>query len=118
MRESDHAGSLLWALTGTFFFVDSYCGNYTTANARVDELIALADEKDAAFWKAFGTLGRGWLLGLTGMASDAVQMITSGIAAFRSREQQCGSRRGIIFGGSPRRAWPTRTIGSKSDPTS
>ena len=79
-----HAVSLLWALTGSFFFVDSYCGNYTTANARVDELIALADEKDAALWKAGGMLGRGWLLGLTGRAADAVQMITSGIAAWRS----------------------------------
>jgi predicted ATPase len=62
----------------------SYCGNYATANARVDELIALADEKDAAFWKAIGTLGRGWLLGQTGSASDAVQMTTAGITAWRS----------------------------------
>ena len=83
-RESGHAASLFWALAGSFFFVDSYCGNYTTANARVDELIALADEKDAAFWKACGMLGRGWLLGLTGRAADAVQMITSGITAWRS----------------------------------
>ena len=83
-REDGHAVSLLWALAGSFFIVDSYCGNYTTANARVDELLALADEKDAAFWKALGTLGRGWLLGLTGRASDAIQTITSGIAAWRS----------------------------------
>jgi predicted ATPase len=83
-RESGHAASLLWALTGSFFFVDGYCGSYATANARVDELLAMADEEDAAFWKAIGTLGRGWLLGLTGKASDAVQMITSGITAWRS----------------------------------
>ena len=83
-REIGHAASLLWALTASFFFVDSYCGNYTTANARVDELLALAEEKDAAHSKAFGMLGRGWLLGLTGRAADAVQMITSGIAAWRS----------------------------------
>jgi class 3 adenylate cyclase/predicted ATPase len=83
-RESGHAVSLLWGLTGSFFFVESYCGNYTTANARVDELIALADEKDVPLWKAFGMLGRGWLLGLTGRASDAVQMITSGITVWRS----------------------------------
>src|SRR5262249_33492527 len=82
-REIGHAVSLLWALAGSFWFVDSYCGNYVAANARVDELIALADEKDAAWWKAFGTLGRGWLLGLTGRAADAVQMITSGITASR-----------------------------------
>jgi predicted ATPase len=83
-REIGHAVSLLWALTGSSFFVDSYCGNYATANARVDELIALADEKNAALWKAFGILGRGWLLSLTGRAADAVQMITFGIAAWRS----------------------------------
>ena len=83
-RESGHAVSLVWELTGSFFFVESYCGNYTTANARVDELIALADEKDVLLWKAFGMLGRGWLLGLTGRASDGVQMITSGITAWRA----------------------------------
>jgi predicted ATPase len=83
-RGSAHVASLFFALTGSFFFVDSYCGNYTTANARVDELVALADEKDAAFWRAWGMLGRGWLLGLTGRAADAVQMITSGITAWRS----------------------------------
>jgi hypothetical protein len=52
-REGGHAASLLWALASSFFIVDSCCGHYTTANARVDELFALADEKDAAFW--FGT---------------------------------------------------------------
>ena len=83
-HESGHAVSLLWALASSSFFVDSYCGNYTTANARVDELVALADEKDAALWKAAGMLGRGWLLGLTGGAAEAVQMISSGIAAWRS----------------------------------
>ena len=83
-RESGHAGSLLWALTGSFFFVDSYCGKYTTANARVDELVAMADEKDAVYFKALGMLGRGWLLGLTGRASDAIRVITSEIPAWRS----------------------------------
>jgi len=83
-RESGFAVSVLWALSASFFFVDSYCGNYTTANARVDELIVPADEKDTALWRAWGMLGRGWLLGLTGRAADAVQMITSGIAAWRS----------------------------------
>ena len=68
----------------SFFFVDSYCGNYTTVNARLDELIALADEKDAPLFRAVGMLGRGWLLGLTGRAADAVETITSGIAAWRS----------------------------------
>jgi hypothetical protein len=77
-RESGNAASLFWALSSSFFFVDSYCGNFTAANARVDELVALADEKGAALWKALGMLGRGWLLSVTGRASDAVQMITLG----------------------------------------
>ena len=83
-RESSHAASLFFAFAGSFFFVDSYCGNYMTANARVDEMIALAEEKNASLWKALGTLGHGWLLGLTGRAADAIQMITAGITAWRA----------------------------------
>ena len=82
-REIEDAASLLWGLFAVFI-IESVCGCYTIANARVDELVALADEKDAAQWKAWGMLGRGWLLSLTGRAADAVQMITSGIATWRS----------------------------------
>ena len=60
------------------------CGNYAAANAAFDELVALADEKGALFWKALGMMNQGCVLALTGKASDAVQMITSGITAFRS----------------------------------
>ena len=35
------------------------------------------------FWKAFGMSNQGCVLALTGKASDAVQMITSGITAWR-----------------------------------
>ena len=83
-RESGRAAFLGLALIGSFFVVDSYCGNYAKANARIDELLALADEKDAAWWKAWGMLGRGWLLRLTGKAADAVKVLTSGIAAWQS----------------------------------
>ena len=48
------------------------------------KLVALADEKGALFWKALGMLKQGCLFALTGKASDAVQMITSGITALRS----------------------------------
>jgi predicted ATPase len=61
-----------------------HCGNYTAANAEADEVVALADEKDAAFWKTIGTGRQGWLLALTGRASDAVRMMTSGKTAVRS----------------------------------
>ena len=60
------------------------CGNHVTANIQCEELIALADEKGSAFWKAFGMLRQGYLVALAGKASDAVHVITSGITAFRS----------------------------------
>jgi predicted ATPase len=82
-REIHDAASLLWALFAAAT-IDCLCGYYTTANARLDELVALADEKDAALWRASAMLGRGWLCGLAGGAADAVQMITSGIATWRS----------------------------------
>ena len=43
-----------------------------------NELIALADEKGAMFWKAYGMINQGCVLALAGKASDAVQMVTSG----------------------------------------
>jgi hypothetical protein len=61
-----------------------FCGNYATATKEHDELIALANEKGSLFWKALCTSMQGCLFALTGKASDAVQMITSGIAALRS----------------------------------
>ena len=66
------------------YYLKSICGNYAAARAQADELVALADEKGALFWKAGGMLHQGGLFGLTGKASDAVQMITSGITALRS----------------------------------
>ena len=61
-----------------------FSGNYEKAVAEAKELSALADEKGASYWKACGTLHQGGVLALTGNSSDAVRMITSGIAAFRS----------------------------------
>ena len=82
-REIGQAATLMFTLCLTGF-THIFCGNYAAANALVDEVVALADEKAALLWKAQGTLGQGTLLALTGKASSAVQLITSGITAFRS----------------------------------
>ena len=81
--EIGQAATLMYALQATSL-THIQCGNWAEANERVDELVALADEKGALFWKALGMMGQGWLLTLTGKAADAVHMITSGIAAYRS----------------------------------
>ena len=55
-------------------------GNYTTAAAQAQELLALAKEKAASFWILGATLFQGCALASTGKAYDAVQLITSGLA--------------------------------------
>ena len=82
-REIGHAATLMHALAYASF-THIQCGNYLTANALVDELVALADEKGALLWKAIGMTHQGWLFAWTGKASDAVHMITSGLNAWRS----------------------------------
>ena len=57
--------------------------NNETAKTLIDELIALSDEKGSLSWKSVGMMQRGLLFAVTGNASDAVQMITSGLAAYR-----------------------------------
>jgi class 3 adenylate cyclase/predicted ATPase/tRNA A37 threonylcarbamoyladenosine biosynthesis protein TsaE len=82
-REIGHATTLMFALHGAGF--NHTCRrDLAAAIARIDELIALAEEKDAPYWKATGTALRGWLFALTGKASDAVRAITSGITSLRS----------------------------------
>ena len=82
-REIDHAATLMTTLTVTSFSL-IFCGNYAAANAQLDEVVALADEKGTLFWKAFGTAVQGCGSAQASKASEAVQMITAGITAFRS----------------------------------
>jgi predicted ATPase len=82
-REIGQAATLMYAL-GHAPFTYFECGNYAKATAVVDELAALADEKGAFFWKAYGIMNQGWLFALTGKAADAVQKLISGLTAWRS----------------------------------
>ena len=82
-RELGHAATLMNA-QGITSSTHILCGNYATANAPLDQLVALADEKGSLFWKAIGMMGQGWVLALTGRASDAVKKFTTAINAWRS----------------------------------
>jgi class 3 adenylate cyclase/predicted ATPase len=81
-REIGQAATLMYALNHTTMFVHIPCGSYAAAKAALEEVVALADEKGALFWKALGTMNQACVLTLTGKASDAIQMFTSGIAAY------------------------------------
>jgi predicted ATPase len=82
-REIGHANTLMFALTLTSLN-HLLCGNYAAANAQLDEIIALANEKGALTWKAQGMVLQGCVFALTGKTSTAVHMIDSGITAWRA----------------------------------
>jgi class 3 adenylate cyclase/predicted ATPase len=82
-RETGHATTLMFALH-TAGSNHLYCRDYAAANAPLDELIGLADERGAPYWTALGTAVRGSLFAVSGKASNAVLAITSGITSLRS----------------------------------
>jgi class 3 adenylate cyclase/predicted ATPase len=82
-REIGHAATLMYALSNTTM-THIFCGSYATATALTIELVALADDKGALFWKAYGMMHQGCVLAMTGKAPNAVQMFTSGFNALRA----------------------------------
>jgi class 3 adenylate cyclase/predicted ATPase len=82
-REMGQAATLMYALAHAAIPY-TLCGNRAAAAAHAQELVALAEEKGAPFWKAFGMMNQGSVLALAGKASDATEMLISGIAAWRA----------------------------------
>jgi predicted ATPase len=82
-REIGQAATLMYALTLTSHPL-ILCGDYSAANAQLGEVFALADQKGAFTWGAWATMDRAWVLILSGRANEAVQMMMSGITAYRS----------------------------------
>jgi predicted ATPase len=80
-REIGEAATLMpvLCLTGFTYILR---GDYAAADARSGE--AWRTKRGAAFWKAFGMMNQGWVLALTGKAFEAVEIMTSGISAWRS----------------------------------
>jgi predicted ATPase len=82
-REIGQAATLMWAL---FHLAIPYtlCGNYAAAAAQAQEVVALAEEKGSPYWKALGMMNQGSVMALTGRASEAVEMLISGISSYRT----------------------------------
>ena len=81
-RDIGQAASLMYALFHTSFS-HLLCGSYAMAKAEADELVTLATEKGALFWKAHGLSMQGCLSVRTGSAKEGVELIASGIAGLR-----------------------------------
>src|SRR6201997_2477351 len=77
-RAGGQAGTLMYAQFHTSL-TNILCANYPAAIAQSDEVVRLADEKNAAIWKALATMQKGCVLALSGNASEGIGMITSGI---------------------------------------
>ena len=60
-REIGHAATLLIGFIAPIWTYPN-CGNYAAANGPINELVALAEEKDSSYWKAMGMLAQGSLL--------------------------------------------------------
>jgi len=80
-RELGQAATLMYALS-VVAIPYSLCGNHAAAAAQ-HELIALAEEKGSLMWHAHGIINQGSALALAGRASDAIEMLISGITAVR-----------------------------------
>jgi hypothetical protein len=99
-REIGHAGALMHAITN-ICLIQVISGNYATAQAQSDELIALAEEKGYAYWKTSGMLRRAGVLALTGKASNAVGIISSAVPVMRSTGARLFFRYGYPFWQGP-----------------
>jgi predicted ATPase len=82
-REIGDATTLMYAL-GHAALVHTHAQKYEAAEAEAAEVIALANEKASPFWVAFGTATLGAVSARTGKPSDAVQIMTSGLAMLAS----------------------------------
>jgi predicted ATPase len=81
-HEIEHAATSMHALAHASA-IYLHCRDYCSADALLEELARLTDEKGVAFWKAFGLLNQGALRLLTGKPSDAVHVLTIGINAWQ-----------------------------------
>ena len=82
-REVGQAATLMFDL---FFFamIHILCANYSIAAARAEEGFAFAKDKGASLWKAGGMMNKGCALALAGRTSGGIEVLSAGIAAWRS----------------------------------
>ncbi len=81
-RDLGQTASFLYAAT-RIAWLHLVVGNYTTAADQIRTLVKIAEQIEGSYWRAAATILQGCLFALTGEASTAINLITSGIAASR-----------------------------------
>jgi predicted ATPase len=84
-REIGQAATLMYALFH-LAITQVFCGNQVAAGAQSQEQVTLAEEKGSPFWKATGKMNHGSVLALTGRASDAIEILNTGIVGYRATQ--------------------------------
>jgi predicted ATPase len=82
-REIGQAATLAYALAHASF-PTLHCGSHASAAAQSQELVALAEDKGAWFWKPHGMMQQGCVHAASGRPSESVQMIAAGITAYQA----------------------------------
>jgi predicted ATPase len=82
-RETGRPATVVFVMWVTCL-IQLMSGNYAIAKAQSDEMITLGEEQGSVYWKTSGMLRRAGVLALTGQASDAVGIFSSGIPVMRS----------------------------------
>jgi class 3 adenylate cyclase/predicted ATPase len=82
-REMGQAATLMVALTCAAW-THRLCRRYAATSSLLDELVALAEQKDAAFFRATGKTLQGDIFAVMGEASAAVQALSAGLTSLRS----------------------------------
>jgi predicted ATPase len=62
----------------------SLVGDNAALDERTDELVAVATEQGFPFWRAQGTIFRGWVKVENGDVAEGISLLRSGSAAFRA----------------------------------
>jgi class 3 adenylate cyclase/predicted ATPase len=88
-RDTGQAATLMFALCHASWTL-LWSGNYVSAATVIEEVIALSNETGALLWNVAGKLNQGLLFALTNKANDAVQLISSTIAAWQSIGSKLG----------------------------
>jgi class 3 adenylate cyclase/predicted ATPase len=62
----------------------SLAGDDVALNERADQLVAVATEQGFPFWRAQGTIYRGWVTVKNGDVTEGISLLRSGSAAYRT----------------------------------
>ena len=82
-QEIGQAATLMFALNYTAK-TQIHCGHFAVANSLLEQVIALADQKGAPYWKGFGMTEQACVLLATGDTSAAVNQLKLGMTTLCS----------------------------------